>query len=58
MNLREAFNICSSLPLFGYVITTLIHLLPCLGEDEAETSSNANVAAQKQFKQLQHIRAS
>jgi hypothetical protein len=71
MNLRsKAAIICSSLPLLGCVMGTLFHLLSLSPSDSGETSGENmsqgeesdvaaanNAAAQKHFRQLQHIRA-
>ncbi len=71
MNLRsKAAIICSSLPLLGCVMGTLFHLLSLSPSDSGETSGEnmskaeendvaaaSNAAAQKHFRQLQHIRA-
>ncbi|KAE8021935.1 hypothetical protein FH972_007782 [Carpinus fangiana] len=69
MNLTKAANICSSLPLLGCVLGTLFHLLSLSPSDsgatcgenmskgeENDVAAANNAAAQKHFRQLQHIR--
>lgn len=65
MNIRQAAIICSSIPLMGCVLTTLVQLFSSsqsdgeedvirAGEDRVTSSSNAT--AQKHFRQLQRIK--
>lgn len=70
MNIRRAAIIFSSLPLLGCVMGTLFHLFstsvteadPSSGEDnkskeeENDFATKSNIASQKHFQQLQHIR--
>ncbi|PRQ45519.1 hypothetical protein RchiOBHm_Chr3g0492301 [Rosa chinensis] len=65
MHIRRAIIICSSIPLMGCVLTTLVHLFSSSQSDseddvmrgrEDEVTSSSNATAQKHFRQLQCIR--
>jgi len=68
MNLRQALDICSSLPFLGCIVGTLFLLFTSYGStsptdislltDEVNDHQAAasNRAAQKHFQQIQHVR--
>ncbi|KAJ4840878.1 hypothetical protein Tsubulata_010372 [Turnera subulata] len=72
MSLRQAIVLCSSLPLVGCIMRSLLELLSdsdeststntdsmqstMLADDKDDLAAVNNAAAQKHFSQIQHIR--
>lgn len=60
MGFKEAVMMCSSLPVLGCVISTLVGLLPdsleSANNSDAKSSCSDYAAAQKHLKQIQNIR--
>ena len=61
MNSLRTF--CSSIPLLGYFLSSLFRQITDMSSDEDEETMKStiaraqNVAAQKHFQQVQHIKA-